>query len=293
MPMERSRRKENVVLMFDMRSIKGFCQEYALELKLIVLFILIGILLLTFLPSFGLLKDLNGAQFFQTALKNPSLLNEQEQVDVSEMVEKTMSYSYEETELGFYLKNLTFFDTHSKLEAEKKILTNLPTYLAKRAKKYLRAVLLISEQHQVDPIWVLSVMWTESHFDYSAKSWAGARGLMQIMPDTRKFIYRVYKSSGNKLLVEQDTFNIDEYFPYKVTAGARKTHILKLANIELGVIYLKKLLQSFKSHKYATVAYNMGPGWTRGRLRRKLPVGQKNKYLDKVRKAYKYISQKI
>ena len=142
-------------------------------------------------------------------------------------------------------------------------------------------------------MWVLSVMWTESHFDYSAESWAGARGLMQIMPATRKFVYKVYRSQGHRLLVEKKGFNIDEYFRYKVKKEDRQSHIKKLINIELGVVYLKRLLKSFNSHKYATVAYNMGPGWTRGRLRRNQPVGQKNEYLDKVSKAYQDIVRKI
>lgn len=220
-------------------------------------------------------------------------LKESERVNLKEMVANARNYSYQETQLGFYLKNLEFFDAHSKQEAEKKILESLPKSLARKAKRYLRAVLIMSEYHQVDPIWILSVMWTESNFDYSAKSWAGARGLMQIMPDTRKFVYNIYNSGGYTLLTEQPDFNIDEYFPHKIKKSYRKAYTKKLVNIELGVIYLGMLLDSFKSHKYATVAYNMGPGWTRGRLKRREPVGVKNLYLDKVRKAYLSISKKI
>lgn len=230
---------------------------------------------------------------FSLLNNSPLLLGQQEKLDLQGMVEKTRSYSYGETQLGFYLKDLEFFNLNSKMDAESKILESLPKILAKKANTYVRAVLKMSQLHQVDPIWILSVMWTESNFDYSAKSWAGARGLMQIMPDTRTFIYKVYKTSGSQLLVEQKGFNINEYFPYKVTGEEHKKHVKKLMNIELGIIYLKTLLTSFKSHKYATVAYNMGPGWTRSRLRRKLPVGQKNEYLDKVRKAYRIIVKKI
>ena len=57
---------------------------------------------------------------------------------------------------------------------------------------------------------------------------------------------------------------------------------------------LKRLLKKFNyNHRLATVAYNMGPGWTRGRLRNNLPVGNRNEYLDKVQRAYKRISKKI
>lgn len=265
----------------------------SIEVKVFSLFMIVATSFLIKNPSIYLIKDLASTKSLETNSLKKVVLSSEEKIDLKKIVNKTMSYSYGDTQLGFYLKNLTFFDINSKLDAEKKILNNLPKYLSKKAKTYLRAVFKISENHQVDPIWILSVMWTESNFDYSAKSWAGARGLMQIMPDTRKFIYKVYRSQGNKLLVEKDNFNINEYFPYPVTLKGHKKHIRKLVNIELGVIYLKTLLNSFKSHKYATVAYNMGPGWTRGRLRRNLPVGQDNEYLDKVRKAYKHIVKKI
>ncbi len=244
--------------------------------------------------SFGLssfeIPSMSTLSTLPTKTSQHVILEPSETLDIKGLVANNMSYTYEETQLGFYLEDLRFFNSYSKAEVEEKILANLPVYLAAKAKKYLRAVLILSEKHQIDPIWILSVMWTESNFDYSAKSWAGARGLMQIMPDTRKFIYTGYKKSGKKLVVEQDGFDINKYFPYKVSQKSIKRHQKKLINIELGIIYLKKLLYSFKNHKYATVAYNMGPGWTRHRLRKNLPVGQKNLYLDKVRKAYKHIS---
>jgi soluble lytic murein transglycosylase-like protein len=263
------------------------------EFKLITLFIIMFSAGIYSYPHLHQVSSLATVKSLSTNSNQKIILAQKERINLKEIVTKTMSYSYEDTQLGFYLKNLVFFDLNSKLAAEDKMLAALPKSLSVKAKKYLRAVFKISENHQVDPVWILSVMWTESCFDYSAKSWAGARGLMQIMPATRKFIYRAHKAKGHKLVVEQQDFNINEYFPYKVKKNDIKEHQLKLVNIELGVIYLKTLLLKFKNHKHATVAYNMGPGWTRGRLRRNLPVGQKNEYLDKVRKAYKRISRKI
>jgi soluble lytic murein transglycosylase len=274
-------------------STKAFWRFLSVEVKLLSLFMILATTVLIENPSKYSIQNLSSINTFTTNSSSKVVLGRGEKIDLQKMVNRTMSYSYADTQLGFYLKNLRFFDSNSKLDAEQIILSNLPKYLGNKAHSYVRAVLKISEQHQVDPIWILSVMWTESNFDFSAKSWAGARGLMQIMPDTRKFIYKVYKRQGNKLLVEKEDFNINEYFPYRITIKENKAHIRKLVNIELGVIYLKTLLNSFKSHKYATVAYNMGPGWTRGRLRRKLPVGTDNQYLDKVRKAYKHIVKKI
>ena len=56
----------------------------------------------------------------------------------------------------------------------------------------------------------------------------------------------------------------------------------------------KELLNSFdNNYHYATVAYNMGPYWTKTRLKKNLPVGKKNHYLNKVLKAYHHIAKNL
>ncbi len=291
--MEMILKQINTAATAESESVKSFWVHYSKELLLLILFVVISFAVLAQYPTMFLIDNISSLDKVSSDVSKKIVLKKSEKINLKNVVSKTMSYSYQGTQLGFYLRDLDFFNSHSKLDVENKILKSLPRSLGKKAKNYVRAVLKISEKHQVDPIWILSVMWTESSFDYSAKSWAGARGLMQIMPETRKFIYKAYKTSGKKLLVESAKFNINEYFPYRVLGKYKKSHTRKLVNIELGVIYLKTLLNSFKNHKHATVAYNMGPGWTRGRLRRNLPVGQKNKYLDKVQAAYKQIVRKI
>lgn len=203
-------------------------------------------------------------------------------------------YSFKYTSLGFFTNSLGFLENLNQEKAEKKMALMLPRNLRAKAKNYLRAVLLICEKYQVDPLWVVSVMWTESHFRPLIRSSVGANGLMQVMPQTRKYLYRNLRSKGNFLLVEQDDFNIQEYFKFDITSKHFKKYIMKLVNIEIGVLYLKKLLKSFNyNHKYATVAYNMGPGWTQRRLRRNLPVGTKNIYLTKVMRAYRFLVRRI
>ena len=280
----------------NIRLFHGVIRESRYELRLLVLFAFLltsGLSLRPSLVTSLSLGDLAIISSFKQYSLTPAVLNANEKFDLKEMISKNMSYKYDETELGFYLQDLNFFEYNSKAQAEKVILDSLPTSLRKNAYRYVRAVLILAEKHQVDPIWVLSVMWTESHFDYSAQSWAGARGLMQIMPETRKFVYRQYKNRGHKLMVEESNFNINRFFPYPVEKAIKISHTRKLVNIELGIIYLKSLLRTFKDHKYATVAYNMGPGWTLKRLRNNLPVGEKNEYLDKVDSAYRRIVKKI
>ena len=204
------------------------------------------------------------------------------------------NYSFKHTSLGFYTKNLKFIEKTSKESAEQSILKLLPKNLKLKAKHYIKSILKISERHQVDPLWVISVMWTESHFQPFVSSHVGAHGLMQLMPNTRKFMYRTFRKKGSFLVVEEDKFLMKEYFDLPITQKSFNKYVKKLVNIELGVIYLKRLLKKFNyNHRLATVAYNMGPGWTRSRIRRNLPVGTDNIYLNKVRRAYKFLVKRI
>ncbi len=151
---------------------------------------------------------------------------------------------------------------------KKLLLSEVPLNLKSKMTKYLDTILIYSEKNKLDPLWVLSIVWVESHFNSSAVSSVGAAGLMQIMPKTSVYL--------NKL---QD---ID--LPLSVSY---KTSYDPTQNIALGSFYLKKLLKRFSgNYIYATVAYNMGPTYTRRRLRARRPVGRRNKYLNKVRAAY-------
>ena len=132
--------------------------------------------------------------------------------------------------------------------------------------KYLPWALEIAAEFQIDPIWYLSVMWTESHFKPNALSKAGARGLMQVIPDTNEF---VQKQLGEKT--------------YQRISKNGPTYV----NMYIGGYYLHYLYHKFQgNYIYATVGYNMGPYWV---IRRRLengPIGVKNQYLDKVKDAY-------
>lgn len=60
--------------------------------------------------------------------------------------------------------------------------------LEMRMAPYLELVYRIAPEHGVDPVFVLAIMYAESHFNPDATSSVGAMGLMQIMPSTaRKF----------------------------------------------------------------------------------------------------------
>lgn len=111
------------------------------------------------------------------------------------------------------------------------------------------AKVLINEcnQFDVDPFLVLALIQVESSFLIKAISPVGARGLMQIVPETAR--YQAEKLgmawSGPE---ELDDPNI---------------------NIHLGVAYLSDLLRIYRGNQaLALTAYNCGPGCVEMMLRR-------------------------
>jgi len=129
--------------------------------------------------------------------------------------------------------------------------------------KVCRNSLEIAEKHQIDPFWLLAIMWTESGYRPGVVSPKGAEGLMQIMPGTHKEI-------TNKLM----------------KGGSRRMN-RTAKNIEMGAIYLKHLLRIFDgNYVFATAAYNMGPFNVSRRLHKGRNIGSSNRYLRRVAFAY-------
>ena len=96
-----------------------------------------------------------------------------------------------------------------------------------------------SAQYGVDPLFILAVIREESRFDPGAGSYAGALGLMQIMPATGKGIAGQIGISG---------FSQDMLFEAETS-------------IKMGTYYIKEQLDNFSQNKYyACGAYNGGPG---------------------------------
>lgn len=92
-----------------------------------------------------------------------------------------------------------------------------------------------ANKHRIDPAWAFAVTRRESSFMSDAHSAAGARGLMQIMPNTAKQLI------GNKNLAT--SYLLDS-----------------TNNINLGTMYLRQLLDKHKGNQVlATAAYNAGP----------------------------------
>jgi soluble lytic murein transglycosylase len=91
----------------------------------------------------------------------------------------------------------------------------------------------------VDPYLILSIMRQESAFEPTAVSSAGARGLMQLMPETARLV-------SNRLNLRQATTSALE---------------VPTLNIALGTHYFASLLQRYQGNVVlALAAYNAGPG---------------------------------
>ncbi len=105
-----------------------------------------------------------------------------------------------------------------------------------------------SGQNGLDMSWVFGVIRQESAFNPSVRSYAGALGLMQLMPATARHVSR-------KLLKRKRT-------------PRRKDLITPKTNIELGTAYLADVLATLGENPVlATAAYNAGPH----RVKRWLP----------------------
>ena len=100
--------------------------------------------------------------------------------------------------------------------------------------------------YHLDPYLVCGIIKCESDWDATATSSAGAKGLMQIMPETAAYLF----SAG--FVKEADVFPDNLYDPE--------------TNIYFGCCYLARLITQTDSLDEAIAAYNAGPGtvaaWT-------------------------------
>jgi len=185
-------------------------------------------------------------------------------------------------------KNKKIFKHLNKSELEERLLSVIPNYVHDKASELVRPILYLSERYQIDPLWVTSIIWTESHFDHTAVSPKGAKGLMQLMPRTKTQILKVIKSKKISLLSQFQRSYLEQMAARDFNNNFDLLkYRRKLENLEIGIYYLKRLHRYFGGNVIlATVAYNMGPGWTQKRLSMKKSVGSKNNYLTKVRTRY-------
>ncbi|PZD95843.1 lytic transglycosylase domain-containing protein [Paenibacillus sambharensis] len=130
-----------------------------------------------------------------------------------------------------------------------------------------------AENYGVDPYLVAAIIRAESNYKTGKESKKGALGIMQIMPDTAKWI--VEKAEFTEVSMEELRDRAD-------------------VGIELGTWYLHSLHEQFENNPIAVVAaYNAGPGNVRSWLRdgiwdgtressSQIPFGETRHYVQKV-----------
>lgn len=101
-------------------------------------------------------------------------------------------------------------------------------------RRVARAVVEESRAAQLDPLLTAAIIDVESGYDAGARSWAGARGLMQVLPST---MAREAARSG-------------------IAAGDPHDPVV---NVRLGIRYFRRLVDTFARHDWALMAYNAGP----------------------------------
>ena len=114
-----------------------------------------------------------------------------------------------------------------------------------------------ANRHQMDPMLVVAVMTVESRYHNFAVSPKGAMGLMQVMPKTGE---EIAARLGISWVGPQTLFD-------------------PVANVRVGVAYLKQLSDRYDHMDTALAAYNWGPGHIDRRLRRGSPLPKKYPHL--------------
>ena len=144
----------------------------------------------------------------------------------------------------------------------------LPNNLTDRVNKIFTVINKISIELETNPCLILSVVWTESTFKASQKSFKGAEGLMQLMPRTKNAMTLKMKYKLNRMI----TANL-----------STGLHHRELENLIIGTYYMKKLIKRFKGNtNHAIIAYNQGPTRTIAQLNNGYKVGKQNQYLNKI-----------
>lgn len=118
-------------------------------------------------------------------------------------------------------------------------LKNLPAKHKKHSKRITKTIIKEAKAHGIDPVFIASIIQTESSFNPEARGLAGEVGLMQIMPSTAKEI-------AERL---------------KIRWRGPKTLLDPVNNIRIGTAYVSQLRGFFENKPYRYMAaYNVGPG---------------------------------
>jgi len=149
-----------------------------------------------------------------------------------------------------------------------------PEIAEAEAWRIAETILEESSKRKLDALLISAVIQVESGFQDSAVSPSGARGLMQIMPETGRALTRALRHEMG------------------VRAAAFKPEWLDnpFVNIRLGVYYLHDLKKQFRDLNLALTAYNFGPAEIQNRLENNLELS--SEYAGSVLQTYRNLKSK-
>ncbi len=161
-------------------------------------------------------------------------------------------------------------DTSLSAEVYNLVYRNTAKKNQNKVDRVTKVILEESNRYNIDPVFVASIIRTESAFNHLAVGTSGEIGMMQLMPKTGEYIAKRIKMKN-----------------YKGAATLRDP----VKNIKLGVAYLDYLRQKFSNQAYKYVpAYNMGPGNVRKSIARQ---ERPKMYSSKVIKFYESFYRQI
>jgi hypothetical protein len=114
-----------------------------------------------------------------------------------------------------------------------------------------------SQRFGYDPLMILAIIVTESHFRPDARSSVGATGLMQVMPFVGKDLAEQVTAKSPELW--------DDDRPMEWIG--RETLLDPVQNVRLGILHLSQLIIKFGSVRDGIRAYNFGPTSLENRIR--------------------------
>ena len=162
------------------------------------------------------------------------------------------------------------------------VIATLISFSNKFPLKYKDEIIKYSNEYELDPSFVASIINTESSFKEDTVSSQGAIGLMQIMPQTAKYISN---------LMGETRFNTEMLFDPEI-------------NINYGCYYLRYLLSKFEDEKVTLSAYNAGEGNVRkwlnddrfsddGVTLKTMPYFETISYIEKIENGINYYKSRF
>lgn len=218
-------------------------------------------------PPFYLIAVMLGCLTVLPILLSPYIDKQNDEYKIS-LMQDTMRLN--KLSLEIYEKNKSITNHQNILITDYALQQSSAKRLS--SKERLELASIITEQaelHNLDPLLVIALIHVESTFNTNAQSHKGAKGLMQLLPNTARYI--------NK--------KTDKGIPENSNLFDAKT------NIALGTAYMEYLLNKTNSNlEYALAAYNMGPAnMFRAKRENKVPKAYSNKVLKEYAKLQKAV----